>query len=502
MSLAVDLGLGLPTEHVVRQTVIALRLAESEDFSDEQRSALYYISLLAWIGCAADSDFGAWFGDETAFFARQYEVDMAGLPMASFVTRQIGRGQPSLRRLALLGRFLATGGRAVEDVLQAHCLSAGHLAERLGFGGEVRDPLLQAFERWDGKGTPGQVREEGLAPTIRVVHLSDVAEVYHRAGGVDAAREVARSRRGTQFDPALVDRFREQAPQILDSLDDVDWNQVIESEPGLGRELTQSELDSALEAFGDFADLKSRFTRGHSRGVTDLADRAGARLGLAGDDRVLLRRAAMVHDLGAIGIATALWEKPGPLSAAEGERMRTHPYLAERTLARAPALAHIGALAALHHERLDGSGYPRGLTGDAIGLSARVLAAADVYHALTEERSYRPAQTTVEAERTVQAEVTAGRLDGDAVNAVLAAAGHRVRRRAGLPGGLTPREVEVLVLLARGRSNPEIAAQLVVSRKTVGSHIEHIYTKLGVSSRTEAALFAMRHGLLPELPAS
>jgi HD-GYP domain-containing protein (c-di-GMP phosphodiesterase class II) len=315
---------------------------------------------------------------------------MAGLPMAAFVTRRIGRGHSPLRRLALLGRFLATGGRSVEDVLQTHCLSAGHLAERLGFGGKVRDSLLQAFERWDGKGTPGQVREEALAPTIRVVHLADVAEVYHRAGGVDAALEVAQSRRGTQFDPALVDRFCERAPQILDTLDDVDWNQVIESEPGLGRELTDAELDTALEAFGDFADLKSRFARGHSRGVADLTERAGARIGLAPDDRVLLRRAATVHDLGAIGIGTALWEKRGPLSVAEGERMRTHPYLAERTLARAPALAPIGALAALHHERLDGSGYPRGLSGDAIGPAARVLAAADVYHALTEERPLSP----------------------------------------------------------------------------------------------------------------
>lgn len=501
MSLAVDLGMGLPTEHVLRQTLIALRLAESEDLSTDERSAVYYVSLLAWVGCAADSELGDWFG-ESAFFAGSYVVDMAGLPMAAFVTRQIGRGYPPLRRLALVGRFLATGGRALEEILHTHCLSAGDLAERLGFGGEVRDPLLQTFERWDGKGTPGAVREEALAPAIRVVHLADIAEVYHRAGGVDAALEMARRRRGTQFDPALVDRFCERAPQILARLDDIDWNHVIESEPGLGRELTGSELDAALQAFGDFADLKSRFTRGHSRGVTDLADRAGARVGLARDDCVLLRRAAMVHDLGAIGIATALWEKRGPLSAADGERMRTHPYLAERTLARSPALAPIGALAALHHERLDGSGYPRGLSGDAIGPAARVLAAADVYHALTEERPHRPAQTTAEAERTVRAEVLAGRLDGDAVNAVLAAAGHRVRRRAGLPGGLTPREVEVLVLLARGRSNPEIATQLVVSRKTVGSHIEHIYTKLGVSSRTEAALFAMRHGLLPELPAS
>lgn len=216
MSLAVDLGMGLPTEHVLRQTVIALRLAESEDFSEEQRSALYYVSLLAWIGCAADSDFSAWFGDETAFFARQYEVDMAGLPMAAFVTRQIGRGQSSLRRLALLGRFLATGGRAVEDVLQTHCLSAGHLAGRLGLGDEVRDPLLPAFERWDGKGTPGQVREESLAPTIRRRKWR---------GGFGTKREaitalndiLARIGDGTYVEPRKM-RFSEYLPEWLSGL--------------------------------------------------------------------------------------------------------------------------------------------------------------------------------------------------------------------------------------------------------------------------------------------
>jgi DNA-binding CsgD family transcriptional regulator len=164
--------------------------------------------------------------------------------------------------------------------------------------------------------------------------------------------------------------------------------------------------------------------------------------------------------------------------------------------ARVPALKPIVACAAQHHERLDGSGYPHGLSGNALSPTARILAAADVYHALREERPHRPAFEPDAAVATMREEVREGRLDAAAVDAVLRAAGHRVARRSALPGGLTRREVDVLVLLARGRSNPEIAAELVISRKTVSAHLEHIYAKLAVTTRTEAALFAMQHGLV------
>jgi DNA-binding CsgD family transcriptional regulator len=203
-----------------------------------------------------------------------------------------------------------------------------------------------------------------------------------------------------------------------------------------------------------------------------------------------------VHDIGMTGIPSSVWDEPGRWSISQRERARTHPYLTERMLARTPLLAQIGHCAALHHERLDGSGYPSGLRGEAISRPARILGAADVYNALRQPRPHRPALGAGDAEQTMREEVRAGRLDGDAVQAVLQAGGHRVRRRAGLPAGLTARETEVLVWLGQGRSNPEIAAELQVSRKTVSTHLEHIYAKLGVKTRTEAALFAMRHGLI------
>jgi HD-GYP domain-containing protein (c-di-GMP phosphodiesterase class II) len=181
-------------------------------------------------------------------------------------------------------------------------------------------------------------------------------------------------------------------------------------------------------------------------------------------------------------------------------RARTHPYLTERMLARVPALAAVARCAALHHERLDGSGYPHGLSRDAIPLPARVVAAADAYDALRNDRPHRPAVSDDDAANTLRDEARAGRLDAEAVGAVLAAAGRRVRPRELTPGGLTARETEVLVHLAQGLSNPQIASALTLSRKTVSAHLEHIYAKLGVSTRTQAALFAMRTGLIGDLP--
>jgi HD-GYP domain-containing protein (c-di-GMP phosphodiesterase class II) len=211
-----------------------------------------------------------------------------------------------------------------------------------------------------------------------------------------------------------------------------------------------------------------------------------------------LRRAGLVHDLGRLGVSNAIWDKRGPLGAGEWERVRMHPYLTERMLHSSEALAPLGAIAVQHRERLDGSGYPRGLSGAAISRLARILGAADAYQAMREPRPYRPERSADEAAAELRGDVKAGRLDADAAEAVLGAAGHRVSRRREGPAGLTAREVEVLKLLARGLSNKEIAERLVISPKTAANHIEHIYAKIDASTRATASLFAMQHGLLPE----
>jgi HD-GYP domain-containing protein (c-di-GMP phosphodiesterase class II) len=384
-------------------------------------------------------------------------------------------------------------------MLENHYLATDALAARLDLGDDVRASLKQTFERWDGKHAPLGLKGEEILLTSRLIHLANLVEVFHRAEGVEAAISAARARSGSEFDPALVDLFCAEAPALCENLDAAThWEIVIAAEPSLAAVVSDEPFEDVLEAMADFVDLKSPYTIGHSRGVADLAAAAGRAYGLLSNEVVLIRRAGLVHDFGRLGVSNGVWDKRGSLTQSEIERVRLHPYLSERMLAFSPALAPLGAIAGQHHERLDGSGYPRGLSAAAITPAGRLLAAADVYHAMGEARPHRPPRTSQEAAAELRAEVTAGRLDGDAVDAVLRGAGHRVRHQRKWPAGLTGREVEVLRLVTHGLSTREIAERLIITRKTAANHVEHVYAKIGVSNRARAALFAMQHGLMSD----
>jgi HD-GYP domain-containing protein (c-di-GMP phosphodiesterase class II) len=497
-SLATDLGLGQPMEHVLRSWAIAARLGDHLGVKPEERGALYYVATLAWVGCVADTpEVATWFGDDIAFRSDSYQVDLAGLPMLGFMLRHVGTGSPAIQRLRLAANLMVTGGKGIERGLMAHCLTTAQMAERLGLGTDVCDPLQQMFTRWDGQGVPGDVGGNAIAFSMRLFHLADTVEVFHRAEGIDAAIAVARARRGRHFDPMVVDAFCALAPEVLgDTSNEPDWNLILANEPALQSRLTERQLDAALEAMADFTDLRSPSRVGHSRGVADLVARAAADTGLAQADIVPLRRAGLLHDIGLHGIPATILDKAGALSASESERMRMHTYYTERMLARPPSLALIGATASLAQERCDGSGYHRGLSGPAIPVTGRLLAAACAYRAMTEPRSYRPAMTAKQAATELHAEVRAGRLDVDAVEGVLAAAGQSHGKRRAGPAGLTPREIEVLQLIARGASTRRVAQRLDITSKTANTHIERIYAKTGASTRSTVTLFAMKNGLL------
>jgi HD-GYP domain-containing protein (c-di-GMP phosphodiesterase class II) len=499
LSLGTDLGMGHPMEHVLRQSFIALRLAEHLGLDAPAREVVYYASLMAWVGCHIDAyEQAKWFGDDRALKHEIRWID-EGDPVqaAAFVLRRVGAGRPWADRGRLAVGLLGPGRRVLEDIPENHWRTADALMERLGLSQAVRESVAQTFERWDGKGQPDALTAEAIRLPSRLVNLADVVEVFHQAGGVAAAVAVARQRSGTQFDPSLVELFCAHADELFAELGAVtSWEALMRAEPALDPPLAASEVEGALAAVAEFVDLKSPFTIGHSRAVADLAGAAARHLGLPAGEAGAVRRAALVHDLGRLGVSNAIWDKPGPLTRAEVERVRLHPYLTERMLVAAPVLASLAGLAGQHHERLDGSGYPRGLSGDAISAGGRILAAADMYRAKIEPRPHRPPLGAIEAAAHLRAEVRAGRLAGDAVEAVLRGAGHRTRRAREWPAGLTGREVEVLRLVARGASHEQIARRLVISRKTASNHVEHIYAKIGVSNRAMAALFAVRHGLM------
>jgi HD-GYP domain-containing protein (c-di-GMP phosphodiesterase class II) len=504
LSLAVDVGLGQPMEHMLRSCQIAVGLADALGLDARRRSVVYYADLTAWIGCHTDShQLATVFGDDIAFRADSYALDWTGWRWKGAVLSHVGRGGPAWRRGRDMGAFILDRGQGVAELVRSHCMSASLLAERLGLGQEVCDVLPHAFERWDGRGLPVGLRGEQISVEMRIVQLADIVEVHHRLGGIGQAVAVARERSGAKFDPAIVDEFCRHAVELLSGLDSEDaWRAVVDPQTSEAPELSQDELDEALEAAADFVDLKSLQTAGHSRGVAALVADAAVDFGLPAADVVEVRRAALVHDLGHMGVSNLIWDKEEGLTQAERERVRLHPYFTERMLSRPEALRSIAEVAGRHHERLDGSGYPHGLRGMALGSAARLLAAADTYHAMLEPRPQRPARSADDAARELRAEVRAGKLDGDAVDVVLRAGGHRVGRRRTWPAQLTSREVEVLRLVARGGTNREIARRLYITEKTVRNHLEHIYSKASVSSRTGASLFAIEHGLVGQFPHS
>ena len=321
-------------------------------------------------------------------------------------------------------------------------------------------------------------------------------------GGDEFAARVIRERAGGAFDPVIATRLSDDAAEILALEPGASvWEDVLACEPSPRVMLQGEAIDRALAAMGNFADLGSRYLVGHSAGVAALATAAGRQCRLDEADVVTVRRSAFVHDVGRVAVPVLTWQKPAPLTPAEWEQVRLHAYHTERVLSRSPFLAAHGPVATAHHERLDGSGYHRGATAAALTVPARVLAAADAYHAMTEHRPHRGPLSPGQAGDVLGQEARAGRLDADAVAAVLEAAGQPVPR-VDRPAGLTEREAEVVGLLAHGLQTKQVAGTLGISAKTADRHIQNAYAKIGVSTRAGAALFAMQNGLAAwgELP--
>jgi HD-GYP domain-containing protein (c-di-GMP phosphodiesterase class II) len=495
--------MGQPMEYALCVCVLSVRLGEALGLNEDELREIYYLALLRHIGCNAETyRMAALFGDELALRSDYASVDSRQtsqvLGLVVRYIREANEGASTLRLARVIAQGVSEAPQLMKEEYTGFCEVAERLAVRFGFSEGLIQALGQIFERWDGRGTPSKLKGEQIAPSMRVVALAQDAVTFHRLDGVESSITMARERKGTAYDPKMVECFCKQASHLLAGLEEEpSWEVVLSLEPGKRIYLSEAQFDTACQAMADFADIKSPYTLGHSSGVAELAAGAAARCGLPEADMVAIRRAGLLHDIGRSGISAGIWGKPGPLSGKEWERVRLHPYYTERVLARPHVLAQLGVLASQHHERLDGSGYHRGSPASILSPAARILAAADVYHAMIEPRPHRPARTPETAAEELRREARAGLLDSEAVDGVLAAAGHRVRTtRRELVAGLSEREVEVLRLIARGNSMKQIAGLLTISEKTVDNHIQHIYNKIGVSTRAGATLFAMEQNLL------
>jgi HD-GYP domain-containing protein (c-di-GMP phosphodiesterase class II) len=503
LCLATDLGMGFPFEHGLQSTLIGSRLAERLGIDAATASQTYYACLLSHAGCTTDAHVTAEvFGDSLTthfnpvMYGSRREV-FGGLLRALPPPDSAGPA-----RTLQTARRLPRMARSARPQFTAMCEVAQMLADGVGLPPSVQRLLAHLFERWDGKGPLGRAKGDSIPLPMRIVLVAVDAAYQRLLGGTEHAARVVRDRAEHAFDPEVATCLADNAEEILAlNAETSVWNEVLSAEPAPHLTLEGESIDRALTAMGNFTDLISPYFSGHSTAVADLAAGAAQRCRLGDAGEIAVRRAALVHDLGRVAIGARTWQKPEPLTADEWEQVRLHPYHTERVLARSPFLSELGRIASAHHERLDGSGYHRGSGAADLSLTARLIAAADAYHAMTEPRPHREPLTPEQAADELAREASAGRFDPDAVTAVVEGAGQTVPRME-RPAGLTEREVEVVGMLARGLQTKQVARALEISIKTADRHIQNAYAKIGVSTRAAATLFAMEHGLVAwgELP--
>jgi HD-GYP domain-containing protein (c-di-GMP phosphodiesterase class II) len=503
LALAQDNAFGQPMESQLRSCALAVGLCDAGNLGSKVRDITYWVSLLRYIGCTGHAhEVSVVFGDEISFRARTLVLDMANTQETvsdaiGYATQGLSEAAKEAAAQSLLDGLIPwainnfTGGCEVGDML----------TERLAVPKGVRTNLRFTFERWNGSGFPSGASGTSIPLPMRVVHLAHDMEAIARRESIDDALRAARDRRDRTYDPELTDLFALHGRRLLEELQSADpWDTVLEHEARPHRVLVGDQIDRALEVVADFVDVKSVYMGGHSRRCAELATKAAKELGLDDDTVRDVRRAALVHELGITALPNSILDKTTELTRSEWDRVRMHPLISEQMLNRTHALSQLAHIAGAHHERADGSGYSKGLHANAQLTTARLLCATEVFVGLTSDRADRPAHSSNQAAVELRRLAAAGEVDHDSVEAVLAVSGHRSTRRKphrkSHPGGLSDREVEVLRLAARGLTTAMIAEILFISAKTADHHIQHIYTKIGVSTRAAASLWATQNELL------
>ena len=478
-------------------------MCEEAGFDAQLSETVYWVALLRYIGCTGHAhEVATLFGDEIAIRAQTLVHDAANpAEVMRDVFAYATAGHPPQEQEQIVAAIKAGAHDWAVHNFASGCEVGDMLVQRLDMSDDVRDALRFTFERWNGNGFPAGASGADIPIAMRVVHLSHDMEAIARHFSPEQAVDAARERSDRTYDPELADLFSTHGLGYLESLAKVDpWDEVLSLEPRPRRILEGADLDNALEVAADFIDLKSPYMAGHSRRCAHLSVDAAALLGCSDDDIATLRRAALIHEFGTTAISNSILDKAGSLTRAEFDRVEVHPMLTEQMLRRTPALAKLNPIAAAHHEKANGSGYHKRVRSEAVSTCGRILATTDVYVGLTTDRADRPAFSADSAAAELRRLVASGVLDQRTASAVLDAAGHRDQNGSASPRpqlhGLTPREVEVLRLAARGLTTSEIARELFISPKTADHHIQHVYGKIGVSSRAAAMLWAMQNAVV------
>ncbi len=403
LSHALDMTEGQPQGHSVRCCWIGLLIAEQLGLDEQQTWELYYTILLKDLGCSSNAAriCQLYLVDDLTF-KKDFKLIDGSLPQAMrFVLSHTGLKSGLAERFRAIIKIFQNGGEISKELIETRCQRGADIARKMRFSEKVADAIANLDEHWDGSGKPNAVRGPDIPLYAQIALLAQVIDVFQVAEGEDAARKEANNRAGTWFDPQIVAAFQRAAdrPSFWDSLKLPDLPEIVFALVPESDAVTVDEdyLDDISQGFAEVVDAKSSFTRGHSERVALYADLIGEELGLLPPHRRWLRRAALLHDIGKLGVSNSILDKNGKLDDHEMAQVREHATNTEVILSRIKAFSKLAPIAAAHHEKLDGSGYPKGLKGKDIALESRILAVADIFDALTAERPYRPASPIAKA---------------------------------------------------------------------------------------------------------
>lgn len=505
LSFATDMSMGQLMEHGLRTAYIGLQIADTMHLPEEDRQGIFYGALLKDAGCTAcASIFSTFFaGNDLGPRSDCILLDHDSMKQAvAWFWRHAPQDVSIAGRIANVFSFLTECRGVMKESMAGHCEVGEMFARRLGLPQQVQEAVRYAWERWDGKGMAYGLNGSHIPIAAQVLHLSQVIECAYWAGGATAAKAMARERQGKDFNPELVAAFfkSSESPDFWPVLERENVQETVlqMKPPASFDKIAADQIEVVCEVLADFADVKSRNTWNHSLTVAEVAVKTARQMGLGQPQLTKIRLSALVHDLGKAAVPIGVLDKGEGLTGDEWERFRLHPYYTERVLARVGPLSDLAPDAASHHEWVNGEGYHRGLSSVQIPLGGRILAVSDTFVTLS-----RSEGDNVDARRILHKmrEYVGERLDGECYEALLgsvtgSAPPKRTRGQDPRYGYLSDREIEVLRLVAAGMTNREVAKELVISDKTVEHHLEHIYNKLGVSSRTSAVVFAVQQGIV------